>query len=139
MKKLCGIFILVAVVTYGCATTGKVNTQETQNIKKIVYISDRNSEREQQYIGSVAKLMEKYNYQIVQNRGNGELFLDFVIEGGAIVTVKLALLKGSDELISSESTNYGWGTVIARPIAIASRVEAALEMFEDKLKELDGR
>jgi hypothetical protein len=39
--------------------------------------------------------------------------------------------------ISSESTNYGWGTVIARPIAIASRVEAALEMFEEKLKEID--
>jgi hypothetical protein len=35
--------------------------------------------------------------------------------------------------ISSESTN----SVIARPIAIASRVEAALEMFEEKLKEID--
>ncbi|UOA08385.1 hypothetical protein [Methylobacter sp. S3L5C] len=139
MKKLCGIFILIAMIASGCATSGKLNVQETQNIKKIVYISDRNSEREQQYIGSVAKLMEKYNYQIVQNRGNGELFLDFVIEGGAIVTVRLTLLKGSDELISAESTNYGWGTVIARPIAIASRVEAALEIFEEKLKEIDGR
>ena len=102
-------------------------------------MSERNSEREQQYIGSVAKLMEKYNYQIVQSREPGDLFLDFVIEGGAIVTVRLALLKGSTEVISSESTNYGWGTVIARPIAIASRVEAALGMFEEKLKEIDGR
>lgn len=138
MKKLYGIFILVAVTAFGCATTGAFNAQEAKNVKKIVYMPSRNSEREQQYIGSVAKLLEKYNYQIVQNRGNGELFLDFVIEGGAIVTVRLALLKDNKEVISSESTNYGWGTVIARPIAIASRVEAALETFEEKLKEIDG-
>jgi hypothetical protein len=122
----------------GCATTGAINAQEAKNINKIVYVSQGNSEREQQYIGSVTKLLEKYSYKIIQNREQGALFLDFVIEGGAIVTVRLALLKGNQEVISSESTNYGWGTVIARPIAIASRVEAALNSFEDRLKEIDG-
>lgn len=139
MKTLYVTFVLAFVVTSGCATTSKFNAQETKNVKKTVYVSNKNSEREQQYIGSVAKLLEKYNYQIVQNRADGELFLDFVIEGGAIVTVRLALLKDGKEVLSSESTNYGWGTVIARPIAIASRVEAALEAFEGELKEVDGR
>ena len=68
-----------------------------------VYVSERNSERELQYIDSVTKLMENYNYQIVQSRGQEDIFLNFVIEGGAIVTVRLALLKGDE---SSESTNY---------------------------------
>ena len=138
MKAICRFALVVVVVlAFGCLTTGNLNTEKIKNVKRTVYISEHLNRWEQRHISSVKKLLEKYGYQIVQTREQSELYLDFVIEGGVTITARIALLKNQEELVSSESSNYGWGTVIARPIAVAGRVKAVLEDFETKLKTIN--
>ena len=61
--------------------------------------------------------------------------MDFAITGGLAITVEISLLRVGDRrsVLNVSSTNSGWGTVIARSVAISGRVAEALSELDDVL------
>ena len=102
---------------------------------RTLYVSEHYTGYEARHIGEVVRTFERYGYQPTSDRSKSNFQLDFFIEGGATVTVRVALLQGRTKLLEVTSKNPGWGTVIARPTAIAGRVSDALEQLDQLLAE----
>ena len=81
------------------------------------------------------RTFEKYGYEVVKERKQATYYLDFSITGGLVITVEISLLRSADNktVLNVSSTNTGWGTVIARSVAIAGRVGEALSELDDLL------
>ena len=130
---------LLAMLTFilsGCSSRGYVSPNlEIPKDKRALYVSSYFSGYEERHVGTVVRVFEKYGFTPVKEIKDSNYQLSFTIEGGGVVSVKIGLLQGSNTLIEVESSNAGWGTVIARPAAIASRVEAAIIELEKVLQE----
>jgi len=119
-----------------CATSGHVDKAFTPNqALKTIFVSERQSESEARHINQVIRTFEKYGYDVTKDKTQAAYYLDFSIKGGLVVTVEISLLRAGDgrSVLSVSSTNTGWGTVIARPIAISGRVAEALSELDDML------
>ena len=81
------------------------------------------------------RTFEKYGYEVVAQKTQAAYYLDFSITGGLVVTVEISLLRATDSIsvLSVSSTNTGWGTVIARSVAISGRVAEALGELDELL------
>jgi hypothetical protein len=93
-------------------------------------VSEHYTGYEARHIGEVVRTFEKYGYQPTSDRSKSNFQLDFFIEGGVTVTVRVGLLQGTTTILEATSKNPGWGTVIARPTAIAGRVADAIEQLD---------
>lgn len=135
MNHLLAILMMMFALT-ACSTSGKVDTGVDFNDSgKVIYVSSHFSGYEERHIGSVIRTFEKHGFTITNDKNNAQYYLDFVIEGGGIVNVDITLLKDGKPVLSASSSNAGWGTVIARPTAISSRVTQALDKLNVLLAE----
>lgn len=123
------IFVLpIILFLSGCSTSGfKDSNVKFNSSNKVIFVSDHFSGYEAEHIGEVIRTFEKYGFTVTNDKNKSFYYLDFAIDAGAIVTVKIALRRDGKNAINISSSNAGWGTVIARPIAISSRISAALE------------
>jgi hypothetical protein len=127
------------MVLSACATSGRVDKTFTPNHgAKTLFVSERQSETEARYINQVIRTFEKHGYEIAQDKTQAAYYLDFSITGGLVVTVEISLLRAADRVLNVFSTNSGWGTVIARPIATSGRVAEALSELDDVLSRTEA-
>jgi hypothetical protein len=86
-------------------------------------------------INQVLRTFEKYGYDVTTDKAQAAYLLDFSITGGLAITVEISVLRARDRtnVLSVSSTNSGWGTVIARSVAISGRVAEALSELDDAL------
>ena len=130
---------VVLMVLSACATSGRVDKTFTPNHgAKTLFVSERQSETEARYINQVIRTFEKHGYEIAQDKTQAAYYLDFSITGGLVVTVEISLLRAADRVLNVFSTNSGWGTVIARPIATSGRVAEALSELDDVLSRTEA-
>jgi hypothetical protein len=129
-----------AVTTFlllsACATSNRVDqTFSPSRAPKTIFISERQSEYEARHINQVIRTFEKYGYDVAKEKAQATYYLDFSISGGLVITVDISLLRTQDSVrvLTVSSTNTGWGTVIARPIAISGRVAEALSELDEIL------
>jgi hypothetical protein len=131
------LFALATVVVLAaCATSGHVDSAFTPNqTNKTIFVSEHQSENEARHIKQVIRTFEKYGFDVGKDKRQAAYYLDFSITGGLVVTVEISLLSVADNktMLTVSSTNTGWGTVIARPIAIAGRVSEALRELDELL------
>ena len=128
--------IALVLMLSACATSGHVDKTFTPTeAHKTIFVSERQSETEARYINQVIRTFEKHGYDIVQDKTQAAYYLDFAITGGLAVTVEISLLRAGDRrsVLNVSSTNSGWGTVIARSVAISGRVAEALSELDDVL------
>jgi hypothetical protein len=132
---------VVLMVLSACATSGRVDKTFIPNHgAKTLFVSERQSETEARYINQVIRTFEKHGYEIAQDKTQAAYYLDFSITGGLVVTVEISLLRAADRrsVLNVSSTNSGWGTVIARPIATSGRVAEALSELDDVLSRAEA-
>jgi hypothetical protein len=128
--------VTAAVIFSACATSGHVDKTFTPNqAPRTIFVSERQSESEARHINQVIRTFEKYGFDVTKDKAQATYLLDFSITGGLVVTVEISLLRTGDgtSVLSVSSTNTGWGSVIARPIAISGRVAEALSELEEML------
>jgi hypothetical protein len=138
MKRLSliiSLFLLLAIMS-GCATSSKSTNHHFVADQKSVFVSDNFTGYSADHIGEVIRTLEKYGFEITNIQDQSDYYLDFSVEGGAKIRVKITLLKNYKPVVEVSSSNAGWGTVVARRAAVASRVESALEEFDEELAEL---
>ena len=125
MKSL--LAILSLIILAGCATTGSaINDLNFANTNKTIFLSQHFSGYEERHIGEVIRTFEKYGFKTSNDRDTSDYFLDFSISAGVTITVRIALMQNGKNVVEVESTNAGWGTLMARAPSVASRVEAAI-------------
>jgi hypothetical protein len=127
--------ITLVLMLSACATSGRVDETFTPSqADKIIFVS------EARYINQVIRTFEKYGYEVTKDKTQATYYLDFSITGGLVVTVEILLLRAADRrsLLNVSSTNSGWGTVIARPIATSGRVAEALSELDDVLSRAEA-
>ena len=128
--------VTAVLMLSACATSGRVDRTFTRSQgPKTIFVSERQSEHEARHINQVIRTFEKYGYEIVKQKTQAAYYLDFSITGGLVVTVEISLLKVTDgtSVLNVSSTNTGWGTVIARSVAISGRVAEALGELDELL------
>lgn len=134
-------FFAITLMLSACATSGRVDKTFTpsQGLKTI-YVSERQSEAEARYISQVLRTFEKHGYDVTKDKAHAAYLLDFSITGGLAITVEISVLRVGDRtsVLNVSSTNSGWGTVIARPIAISGRVAEALSELDDVLSRAEA-
>ena len=119
-----------------CATSGRVDKTFTPSqAQKSIFVLERQSEDEARHLNQVIRAFEKYGYEVTKDRTQAAYYLDFAITGGLAVTVEISLLTAGERrrVLNVSSTNSGWGTVIARSVAISGRVAEALSELDDVL------
>jgi len=136
-------FFAVALVLMlsACATSGHVaQTFAPSGAAKTLFVSERQSETEARYINQVIRTFEKRGYEVTKDKTQAVYYLDFSITGGLVVTVDISLLRAADRrtVLNVSSTNSGWGTVIARPVATSGRVAEALSELDDVLSRAEA-
>jgi multidrug efflux pump subunit AcrB len=133
--------ITLVLMLSACATSGRVDKTFTPSqAHKTIFVSERQSETEARYINQVIRTFEKYGYEVTKDKTQAAYYLDFSITGGLVVTVEISLLRAADRrsVLNVSSTNSGWGTVIARPIATSGRVAEALSELDDVLSRAEA-
>jgi len=128
--------VILASMLSACATSGRVDSAFVPNqAARTIFVSERQSEYEARHVDQVIRTFEKYGYEVVRDRKQATYYLDFSITGGLVITVEISLLRSADNktVLNVSSTNTGWGTVIARSVAIAGRVAEALSELDDLL------
>jgi uncharacterized membrane protein len=133
--------ITTALILSACATSGRIDKTFTPSqALKTPSVSERQSETEARYINQVIRTFEKHGYEVTKDRTQAAYYLDFSITGGLVVTVEISLLRTTDRksVLNVSSTNSGWGTVIARPIATSGRVAEALSELDDVLSRAEA-
>jgi hypothetical protein len=133
--------ITTALILSACATSGRIDKTFTPSqALKTPSVSERQSETEARYINPVIRTFEKHGYEVTKDRTQAAYYLDFSITGGLVVTVEISLLRTTDRksVLNVSSTNSGWGTVIARPIATSGRVAEALSELDDVLSRAEA-
>jgi hypothetical protein len=55
------------------------------------------------------------------------------------IRVAASLMQRGVPIVTASATNPGWGTALARGVAVNGRAEAALESFKEQLTELSPR
>jgi hypothetical protein len=136
MKASKSVIAVTAFVLSACATSAHVDrTFAPSRGAKTIFVSERQSESEARHINQVIRTFEKYGYDVTKDKAQAAYYLDFSISGGLAITVDISLLRTQDSLpvLTVSSTNTGWGTVIARPIAISGRVAEALSELDEIL------
>lgn len=127
------LFAITMAVVSACSTAGHVTNNLHFDVdSKVIYVSDHYTGYEQEHIGEVIRTFEKYGFAITNDRSKSSYYLDFGIRAGAAISVNISLLENGKSVIDVSSSNAGWGTLIARPVAISSRVNEAI----DKLSEI---
>ena len=129
------IAIIATLAFVACATSGESRLPQSARTGSTIFVSKHYSGYEARHIGEVVRTFEKYGFVATHDRASSHYYLDYSINAGAVVTVKIALLRDRQPVVEVSSTNIGWGTVIARPIAISSRVSSALERLDALLSE----
>ncbi|CCE22763.1 hypothetical protein [Methylotuvimicrobium alcaliphilum] len=128
---------LILNLETGCATSSDIASGMLfEKRDKTVFVSEHFSGYAGRHVGEVARVLEKHGFLVTKNRERSDYFLDFNIDGGATLTVSIGLLQEGKKLIEVESTNVWFGTVMFRPIAVANRVEAAIEEFDQALSKI---
>jgi hypothetical protein len=128
--------VTAVLMLSACATSGRVDRTFTPSqVPKTIFVSERQSEHEARHINQVIRTFEKYGYEVVKQKTQAAYYLDFSITGGLVVTVEISLWKVTDgtSVLKVSSTNTGWGTVIARSVAISGRVAEALGELDELL------
>lgn len=126
-------FAITTAVVSACSTAGHVsNDLHFGEADKVLYVSDHYTGYEQEHIGEVIRTFEKYGFAITNDRSKSSYYLDFRIQASATISVNISVLQNGKSVIDVSSSNAGWGTLVARPVAISSRVNEAL----DKLSEI---
>lgn len=135
MKKLSIIFITLLFLC-SCSTSGDIEKGVSlKNTNKVIFVSKHYSGYEERHIDQVIRTLEKYGFTISSDKSDSEYYLNFMISAGATVTVNIDIMEKGKKIISAESSNAGWGTVIARPVAIAGRVDSAISELDELLNE----
>ncbi len=135
MKKMI-IFLALVFALSSCSTSGNIrNGVKLDENNMSIYVSSYFSGYEERHIDQVLRTLEKHGFTVSANKSDSKYYLDFMISAGAVVTVEISILEKGKEIISAKSSNAGWGTVIARPVAISSRVEAAISELDDLLED----
>ena len=127
--------IVASFALVACSTSGASQLPKLPPAGSAIFVSEHYSGYEARHIGAVVRTLEKHGFVATQDRSSSNYYLDFSIGGGVIVTVKITLLDGSQPVVEVSSKNLGWGTMIARPVAISSLVSAALKRFDSLLTE----
>ncbi len=134
MAALRVLLFAAVLVLAACTSSGRTNPSfASAHTAKTIFVSTYQSEYESRHINEVLRTFEKYGYEQAKDRAAATYYLDFSIKAGAIVTVRIALIKDGSTVLEVSSKNTGWGTVIARPVAISGRVTEALVELEDIL------
>jgi hypothetical protein len=125
---------LLAAVLCSCSTTGQVDRSlQTTNAPKTIYVPEYRTGHEAQFIDQVVRTFEKYGYEAVPDRKAATYYLDFSIKGGAVIDVHIELLRDGKQVLSVASSNAGFGTIVARPVARSGRVAEAVEKLDEVL------
>jgi len=137
MRASRSVFAVTTVLLLSaCATSTHVDqTFSPSQQPKTIFVSEHQSEYEARHINQVIRTFEKYGYDVTKDKAQAAYYLDFSISGGLVITVDISLLRTHDSVrvLTVSSTNTGWGTVIARPIAISGRVAEALSELDEIL------
>lgn len=133
-------WVLLGLLTISaCSTSKHVSPSVDLSAEKTVFVSSYYSEEETRHVGEVKRVFEKYGFSLVDSRDQANYELYFSVHGGAVVKAKIELMKSGELQLSTTSANVGFGTVVARRAAIASRVRAAINKCEQVLRELTKR
>jgi hypothetical protein len=130
------IALALSFLLSGCATTSETTNHKFVAGQKTVFVSDNYTGEAGRHVGEVIRTLEKYGFEISNDRDKSDYYLDFSIEGGGVITVEIALLKDYKPVVKVYSSNTGWGTIVARTSAVASRVDSALDEFDEALAKL---
>jgi len=121
----------MALLLASCATSGSSRLSPgLEGLGRRIYVSEHYSGYEARHIGEVVRTFEKHGFSPTRERSRADFYLDFSIKAGAFVYVDIALLKEGKPVVQVSSANYGWGTVIARPVAIGGRVSQAIQKLD---------
>lgn len=136
VSSLTASAVTAVLMLSACATSGRVDrTFAPSQLPKTIFVSERQSEHEGRHLNQVIRTFEKYGYEVVKRKAEAAYYLEFSITGGLVVTVEISLLKVTEgrSVLNVSSTNTGWGTVIARSVAISGRVAEALGELDELL------
>lgn len=135
MRVVIFLFAIIAIAfNAGCATTGSVESGvQFHPDNKTIFLSRHFTGYEERHLGDVVRAFEKYGFDFTHDRDQSDYYLDFSIDAGATARVTIRLLEDSQQILEVRATNAGWGTVIARPAAISSRVTAATNRLDQLL------
>ena len=120
----------------GCATSGSINSDaQFHPDNKTIFLSRHFTGYEERHLGEVVRTFEKYGFDFTHERDEANYYLDYSIDAGAMARVTIALLENGQQVLEVKASNAGWGTVIARPAAISSRVTAATKRLDRLLSQ----
>lgn len=125
--RLVALSCILAFATTACATSGWSGLDEIRAGDSGMFVSEHYSGYEERHLGEVVRTFESLGFEPSADQETSPYRLEYWIDAGIVVTVEIFVVRDGVRVLEVSSSNYGWGTMIARPLAIAGRVEAALE------------
>jgi len=123
----------LVLILFGCASSGRheptVKFAPRQSVA-ILWDEDSFSER---YGPRLASVLEKNGFIITTNGTPGTLVCKTLLRVGFTINARVVLLSGDTPLVKSESSNGGWGTLMARDSVEKHIIRSAIEAFDLEL------
>lgn len=127
------IAVLLSVLTASCSTTG-FSTRTSLVVPRMVVAPSNVHPEVAPYIPEFLDAMQAAGFTVGETTDPDALSLNVEFNPNPFnIRVSASLIQRGVQVLSVSATNPGWGTVIARGVAVNGRAEAAIDDFRAEL------
>src|SRR3954454_2825141 len=140
MKKYFGLILasLLTALLVGCANTGYHPPAVTWSKYHQVRFDDHPDLYLQRYRPQIEQVFQRHGLQLTTNAVPEVLLCKADFKGGVSIRAHISLWDGQQMIVSGESFNGGWGTILASAAAMEGVVKGAIETLDREIGKLDG-